>query len=77
MSQATPITRTQNASAYFTLQVEVLVQKTTEEWLAIFAEADVPAARYNSIDDLLDDPHLGDVGFWNFDDHPTEGRIRR
>ncbi|MBL6454834.1 CoA transferase [Belnapia sp. T6] len=74
---ATPITRTQNAAAYFTLQVEALVQKTTAEWLEIFAKADVPAARYNSIDDLLEDPHLGDVGFWNFDDHPTEGRIRR
>jgi crotonobetainyl-CoA:carnitine CoA-transferase CaiB-like acyl-CoA transferase len=74
---ATPITRTQHAADYFTLQVEALAQKTTEEWLAIFAAADVPAARYNSIDDLLDDPHLGDVAFWQSDDHPTEGRIRR
>ena len=74
---ATPITRTQNAADYFTLQVEALARKTTAEWLAIFAEADVPAARYNSIDDLLEDPHLGDVGFWQEDEHPTEGRIRR
>ncbi|MBL6078628.1 CoA transferase [Belnapia sp. T18] len=74
---ATPITRTQNAADYFTLQVEALAQKTTAEWLTIFAAADVPAARYNSIDDLLEDPHLGDVGFWQDDDHPTEGRIRR
>ncbi|CAA9287817.1 MAG: hypothetical protein AVDCRST_MAG27-4663 [uncultured Craurococcus sp.] len=74
---ATPITRTQHAADYFTLQVEALAQKTTEEWLSIFAAADVPAARYNSIDDLLDDPHLGDVAFWQSDDHPTEGRIRR
>jgi crotonobetainyl-CoA:carnitine CoA-transferase CaiB-like acyl-CoA transferase len=74
---ATPITRTQHAADYFTVQVEALAQRTTEEWLAIFAAADVPAARYNSIDDLLDDPHLGDVGFWQSDEHPTEGRIRR
>jgi crotonobetainyl-CoA:carnitine CoA-transferase CaiB-like acyl-CoA transferase len=74
---ATPITRTQHAADYFTLQVEALAQKTTEEWLSIFAAAAVPAARYNSIDDLLDDPHLGDVAFWQRDDHPTEGRIRR
>jgi crotonobetainyl-CoA:carnitine CoA-transferase CaiB-like acyl-CoA transferase len=73
----TPIKRTQNAPDYFTVQVEALRQKTTAEWLEIFAAADVPAARYNSIDDLLDDPHLGDVGFWQFDEHPTEGRIRR
>jgi crotonobetainyl-CoA:carnitine CoA-transferase CaiB-like acyl-CoA transferase len=74
---ATPITRTDHAAAYFTVQVEALAQKTTAEWLSIFAAADVPAARYNSIDDLLDDPHLGDVGFWQTDEHPTEGRIRR
>ena len=72
-----PIARTQNAAAYFAVRVEGLKQKTTAEWLEIFAKADVPAARYNSIDDLLEDPHLADVGFWNFDDHPTEGRIRR
>ena len=74
---STPIRRTENAAAYFTIQVEALATKTTDEWIALFAAADVPAARYNSIDDLLDDPHLGDVGFWTFDDHPTEGRIRR
>ena len=34
-------------------------------------------ARLLSPDDLLEDPHLLDTGFWNFDDHPTEGRIRR
>jgi crotonobetainyl-CoA:carnitine CoA-transferase CaiB-like acyl-CoA transferase len=54
-----------------------LAQKTTAEWLAIFEKLDVPAARYNSIDDLLDDPHLNDVGFFRAEDHPSEGRIRR
>jgi crotonobetainyl-CoA:carnitine CoA-transferase CaiB-like acyl-CoA transferase len=73
----TAITRTQNAEAFFKVRVEGLAQKTTAEWLEIFAAVDVPAARYNSIDDLLEDPHLLDTGFWNFDDHPTEGRIRR
>ena len=57
--------------------MEALTQRTTAEWLEIFAAADVPAAGYNSIDDLLTDPHLQDVGFWHFDEHPTEGRIRR
>jgi crotonobetainyl-CoA:carnitine CoA-transferase CaiB-like acyl-CoA transferase len=74
---STPIRRTENAADYFTVQVEALARKTTAEWLEIFAKADVPAAGYNSIDDLLEDPHLQDVGFWNFDEHPTEGRIRR
>ncbi len=37
----------------------------------------MPAARYNTIDDLLTDPHLSDVGFFQPEDHPSEGRIRR
>ncbi|MDB5415417.1 MAG: CoA transferase [Rubritepida sp.] len=73
----TPVSRTKNAAAFFELRAEALKAKTTAEWLEIFAAVDVPAARYNSLDDLLEDPHLQDVGFWNFDEHPTEGRIRR
>jgi len=72
-----PVSRTENAQAYFDVRVAGLKQKATEEWLAIFARADVPAARYNRIDDLLDDPHLNDVDFWMQDEHPTEGTIRR
>jgi crotonobetainyl-CoA:carnitine CoA-transferase CaiB-like acyl-CoA transferase len=73
----TALKRTENAPDYFTVQVEALVTKTTADWLEIFAKADVPAGPYNTIDDLLEDPHLQEVGFWNFDEHPTEGRIRR
>jgi crotonobetainyl-CoA:carnitine CoA-transferase CaiB-like acyl-CoA transferase len=73
----TALKRTENAPDYFTVQVEALVTRSTAEWLEIFAKADVPAGPYNTIDDLLDDPHLQEVGFWNFDEHPTEGRIRR
>ena len=73
----TALTRTENAPHYFRVQVEALATKTTAEWLEIFAKADVPAGPYNELDDLLEDPHLLDVGFWHFDEHPTEGRIRR
>jgi crotonobetainyl-CoA:carnitine CoA-transferase CaiB-like acyl-CoA transferase len=69
--------RTANAQAYFTVRVEGLRHKTTAEWLEIFERLDVPAARYNTIDDLLDDPHLQDVGFLRAEEHPSEGRIRR
>lgn len=69
--------RTANASAYFEVRAEGLKQKTTAEWLEIFDRRDVPAARYNTIDDLLDDPHLKDTGFYREIEHPTEGTILR
>lgn len=69
--------RTKNAAAYFEVQATSLGGKTTDEWVELFDRLDVPAARYNSIDDLLTDPHLADVGFFQPEDHPSEGRIRR
>jgi len=69
--------RTDNADAYFEVRAAGLAQRTTQEWLAIFERLDVPAARYNSIDDLFEDPHLRDVGFFETMQHPSEGRIRR
>ena len=69
--------RTNNAAAYFEVRKTGLAQKTTAEWVEIFDRLDVPAARYNTIDDLLTDPHLADVGFFQPEDHPSEGRIRR
>ena len=69
--------RTKNAAAYFEVQKDGLPHKTTDEWVKLFDEVDVPAARYNSIDDLLTDPHLEDVGFFKTEEHPSEGRLRR
>jgi crotonobetainyl-CoA:carnitine CoA-transferase CaiB-like acyl-CoA transferase len=30
----------------------------------------------NTLEDLATDPHLVATGFWQFQDHPTEGRLR-
>jgi len=69
--------RTANAAAYFAVRAAGLAQRTTAEWLEIFEAHDVPAARYNSIDDLFADPHLADVGFFEREEHPSEGPIWR
>jgi crotonobetainyl-CoA:carnitine CoA-transferase CaiB-like acyl-CoA transferase len=69
--------RTRNAKAYFEVQATSLGHKTTDEWVELFDKLDVPAARYNSIDELLRDPHLTDVGFFREEEHPSEGKIRR
>lgn len=69
--------RTANAAAYFEVRAQGLAQRGTAEWLAILEAADVPVAAYNGIDDLAQDPHLRDVGFFLPEDHPTEGRLHR
>jgi crotonobetainyl-CoA:carnitine CoA-transferase CaiB-like acyl-CoA transferase len=61
---------------YFQVRIDALKDKTTAEWLEIFDRGDVPAMPYHTLDSLLEDPHLRDAGFFEFKDHPTEGRIR-
>lgn len=69
--------RTKHAKDFFEVQATGMGGRTTDEWVELFDRLDVPAARYNSIDDLLTDPHLDDVGFFRTEEHPSEGRIRR
>ena len=55
---------------------EELQHKTTDEWLALLQEHDIPCIRPHTLDTLIEDPHLQDAGFFVFEEHPTEGRIR-
>jgi len=67
--------RFQNVGAYFALRSDALAQKTTAEWVRILDAADIPAMPYNTLEALVDDPHLNDVGLLRTIEHPTEGRI--
>jgi crotonobetainyl-CoA:carnitine CoA-transferase CaiB-like acyl-CoA transferase len=69
--------RTENTEVYYAIRTKALKARTTAEWLDLFAALDVPAAAYNTLEGLLDDPHLRDVDFFREEEHPTEGRIRR
>jgi crotonobetainyl-CoA:carnitine CoA-transferase CaiB-like acyl-CoA transferase len=65
-----------NVKDYFEVRREALRTKTTAEWLEIFDRIDVPAMPYHTLDEVLDDPHLADIGFFELRDHPTEGTTR-
>ncbi|MGZ5174514.1 MAG: CaiB/BaiF CoA transferase family protein [Burkholderiales bacterium] len=65
-----------NVKEYYACRVEALKEKTTAEWLDIFDKADIPAMPYHTPDTIFDDPHLEEVGFFEWREHPTEGRVR-
>src|SRR4029077_7606672 len=49
--------------------------RTTAEWIDILAKADIPAGQMHTLDSLVADEHLADVGFFREIDHPVEGKI--
>lgn len=53
-----------------------LAYKATAEWIEALTAADVPFGLVNSFEDLLTDPHLKSVGFWQTLQHSTEGALR-
>jgi crotonobetainyl-CoA:carnitine CoA-transferase CaiB-like acyl-CoA transferase len=70
---ATVAARTAHTREYFALRATALAGRPTADWLAIFAEADVPAMPYNTIESLLSDPHLLATGMVREEQHPSEG----
>lgn len=69
--------RTINAHDIYTMIGDVMKSRTTQEWLDVFKEADIPAAPLHTLTSMVDDPHLKATGFFEIVDHPSEGRIRQ
>ncbi len=60
----------------YALVADELRQRSTDEWMAAFEQADIPAQRMNSLEDIIADEHLQAIGYFSEIDHPSEGRIR-
>jgi crotonobetainyl-CoA:carnitine CoA-transferase CaiB-like acyl-CoA transferase len=73
---AEPEARARNTDALYEEVGRILPTKTSAEWADIFTRNDVPYGPVLSLDDLIEDGHMQDVGFWHQFDHPTEGRVR-
>ncbi len=67
--------RFQNTREYYRIRAEGLATRTTAQWLEVFARLDIPASPYHTLESLVDDPHLAEVGLLREVEHPTEGRL--
>ncbi len=61
---------------YYAMQREAAMAHTVEEWMKLGDEHRIPIMRANGLDEVLDDPHLKAVGFFETREHPTEGGWR-
>lgn len=68
--------RIKNISEMYAAVDAIIPERTTDEWVEMFKDTSVPITPVNSLDDVIDDPHLEAVGFWKTMEHPTEGKVR-
>jgi crotonobetainyl-CoA:carnitine CoA-transferase CaiB-like acyl-CoA transferase len=67
--------RAKYVAEWFAIRGAAIENKTTDEWLAIFRGADLPAMPCHTLETLPSDPHLKAVGLLQYENHPTEGKI--
>ncbi len=70
------LNRIKNINAVYGYLSEVLETRSTAEWIKLFMDADIPVGPMNSLDDVLQDPHLAETGYFTPIEHPTEGALR-
>jgi crotonobetainyl-CoA:carnitine CoA-transferase CaiB-like acyl-CoA transferase len=61
---------------YYQMMQEAALTKTTEEWMRLGEEHRVAIMRANTLDEVLEDPHLKAVDFFQLRDLPGEGKWR-
>jgi crotonobetainyl-CoA:carnitine CoA-transferase CaiB-like acyl-CoA transferase len=67
--------RAKNIVALYELAGTCIADRTTDEWLKILRELEIPSARMSSLDDVMNDPQLKAGGFFKRATHPSEGEI--
>jgi crotonobetainyl-CoA:carnitine CoA-transferase CaiB-like acyl-CoA transferase len=67
--------RANDIDTVYGLVAETLLERTTDEWMALFRELQIPAAPINTPDALFDHPHLNAVGLFETVETP-HGPVR-
>ncbi len=61
---------------YYEMLREAALAHTTDEWMELGQQHRIPIMRANTLDEVLEDPHLKAVNFFQLREHPTEGPYR-
>jgi crotonobetainyl-CoA:carnitine CoA-transferase CaiB-like acyl-CoA transferase len=67
--------RSHNVVALYELAGACLADRTTDEWLRLLRELEIPSAPVSSLDAVMADPQLAATGFFKHATHPSEGEI--
>ncbi|TKT78238.1 CoA transferase [Aquamicrobium sp. LC103] len=67
--------RNENIAFVYGWLAEVFRTRSSAEWIDLLDAADVPVMAMHTLESVLNDPHLADVGFFRAMEHPSEGRV--
>jgi crotonobetainyl-CoA:carnitine CoA-transferase CaiB-like acyl-CoA transferase len=67
--------RSRHIDDIYRLAGEQLASRKTAEWIALFDELEIPAGPVNSLEQVMNDPHLEAIGFFRHMQHPTEDEV--
>ena len=74
---ASHATRTRHIDEILAMLAEEFRTRSTAEWLRLLEAADCPVTPVHTLESIFEDPHLVATGFFEPEEHPTEGRVTR
>src|SRR5688572_3482892 len=73
---ATQEARSQNYKGAYAMVADEMKKRSTAFWIEALERGDIPVQKMNTLDDIVADPHLHEIGYLQLVDHPSEGRLR-
>ncbi|GAB2915662.1 CaiB/BaiF CoA transferase family protein [Paralcaligenes ginsengisoli] len=70
-------TRNRHIDQLQRMVAKIFTERTTSEWLRLLESVDIPCMPLHTLESIFDDPHLRAVDLFQWEEHPTEGRLRR
>lgn len=67
--------RTANINALYQIVADELAKRSTAYWVEALTAIDIPCLPMHTLDSVLDDPHLQEIGFFSQIDHPATGPV--
>lgn len=67
--------RTRNIAALYELAAEIIAERSTGYWLEAFSRLEIPAAEMRRLEDLQQDEHLRQTGFFETLHDPAMGTL--
>jgi crotonobetainyl-CoA:carnitine CoA-transferase CaiB-like acyl-CoA transferase len=72
-----PVLRARNIDKIYDRMRDIAPSRTTAEWETLLLRIDVPHTAFAKLSEVMEQPHLKEVGLFQELDHPSEGKIRQ